>query len=177
MNARFLKAIEDGNLTAVRFFLSNELLLDPRGASFLEMKAYAESHCPGLYDTSDEIDYPDDEKAWNKDFLYRIKNDLERHFTKERLSMYEKVSKVVLKEKGDYLARVESAQNGEERETLPSQKVSVEKSNSRPYMGLLITGLFVVVLGLLFKVKALCIIGCLVCVLDAIVLLIKSSKR
>ena len=176
MNARFLKAIEDGNMTAVRFFLSNELLLDPRGASFLEMKAYAESHCPGLYDISDELDYPVDEKAWNKDYLYRIKDDLERHFTKERLSLYEKVSKVVLKDKADYLDNQENT-SGEEKEPVLIQKTRVVKTSLKPFWGLLIVGSLAVLLGVLTKEIVLCIIGCLVCALDAIVLLIKSSKR
>lgn len=176
MKASFLKAVEERDLTSVRFFLSNELLLDPRGISFLEMKSWAEKNCSGLYEAPDKIDYQVIEKDWNENFLYMIKNDLDNSFTKERLALYEKVSKVVLKEKAHYLDNEEN-KSGDEKELVLPRKANEEKPSLKPIIGLLIVGFFVVLLGVLIKVKVLCIVGCLVCAIDIIVLLIKSSKR
>ena len=50
MNPKFIKLVEEGNLIRVRLSLSNELLLDPRGDSFREMKRFAESQLPDLYE-------------------------------------------------------------------------------------------------------------------------------
>ena len=37
MKPKYLKAIEANDVISVRIFLANELMLDPRGLSFMEM--------------------------------------------------------------------------------------------------------------------------------------------
>lgn len=48
MKAKFIKAVESGDLVSIRLFISNELMLDPRGKSFSEMKSFAESKISNL---------------------------------------------------------------------------------------------------------------------------------
>ena len=105
MKAKFIKAVDNGDLVSVRLFLANELMLDPRGATFAEMKAYAESRFPNLYDTQIEAIKPKPEAEWNEEYLYELKNELDSRFTREMLSLYERVAKTVLKEKADGLNR------------------------------------------------------------------------
>ena len=57
MKAKFIKAVEGGDLVSVRLFIANELMLDPRGESFSEMKIFAEAKFSNLYDTDDAKTY------------------------------------------------------------------------------------------------------------------------
>ena len=50
MKDKFIKAVESGDIESVRLFLSNELMLDPRGISFHEMLNFAESKMSNLFD-------------------------------------------------------------------------------------------------------------------------------
>lgn len=115
MNPKFIKLVEEGNLIRVRLSLSNELLLDPRGDSFLKMKSFAESQLPDLYEPDNGKTYskltdskPTDE--WDKDFLFQVKNDLDNNFSESLLSDYERVAKKVLKEKAAHLEQEEAAE-------------------------------------------------------------------
>ena len=100
MKAKFIKAVENGDLVSVRLFISNELMLDPRGKSFSEMKKFAESKFSNLYDVDDAKSYTSTETEWNEILLFSIKNDLDNNFSKEKLTIYENVAKHVLKDKG-----------------------------------------------------------------------------
>lgn len=115
MNPKFIKLVEERNIIRVRLSLSNELLLDPRGNSFSEMKSFAERHLPDLYEPNNHTTYskPEDEKPedeWDKDFLFQVKNDLDNNFFESRLSDYERVAKKVLKEKAVHLEQEEAAE-------------------------------------------------------------------
>lgn len=105
MKKKFIEAVEEGDLNRVRLFLSNELLLDPRGDSYDEMKAFAESKFPDLYVADNGERFVIPEADWSKDHLFKIKNDLDSNFSIERLSYYESVAKTVLKEKASNLDR------------------------------------------------------------------------
>lgn len=110
MNPKFIKLVEEGNIIRVRLSLSNELLLDPRGNSFSEMKSFAQSHLPDLYEPDNRTTYSKPEDEWDKDFLFQVKNDLDNNFSKSRLSDYERIAKKVLKEKAAHLEQEETAE-------------------------------------------------------------------
>ena len=103
MESTFVSDVNTENIIGVRISLSNELLLDPRGRSFKEMLAYAESKLTNLYDEHDGISYSEDTQEWNKSFLFSLKNDLKYNFSRERLMFYEKIAKYVLQEKAKQL--------------------------------------------------------------------------
>ena len=103
MESTFVSDVNTENIIGVRISLSNELLLDPRGRSFKEMLAYAESKLTNLYDEHDGISYSEDTQEWNKSFLFSLKNDLKYNFSRERLEFYEKVAMFVLREKAENL--------------------------------------------------------------------------
>lgn len=111
MTPRFIDAVQTKKLVRVRFSLSNELMLDPRGKTFTEMLQYAESNLPLLYLDDDGKIYDEDSSKWNEDFLYDLKNDLDLNFSKEKLSLYEIVAKHVLKDKADKLEKEEALSN------------------------------------------------------------------
>ena len=103
MKAKFIKAVDSGDITNVRLFLINELMLDPRGKSFTEMKSYAESKLNNLYDDDNGKTYDKEESEWDDTFLFEVKNDMIDNFSKERLAFYEMVAKLVLKDKAEHL--------------------------------------------------------------------------
>ena len=50
MKQDFVEAVDAKDLAMVRIALSNELLLDPRGATFTEMLKYAVDNIPDLFE-------------------------------------------------------------------------------------------------------------------------------
>lgn len=158
MNPKFIKLVEEGNLIRVRLSLSNELLLDPRGDSFSNMKSFAESQLPDLYEPDNGKTYskltdskPTDER--DKDFLFQVKNDLDNNFSKSKLSVYEQVAKEVLKEKAAHLEQEEAevqSYNDEGEETINYKKV---------YTGVTITGAAVAVTGMSLSKATLASLG------------------
>lgn len=103
MKEKFAKAVNNNDVDDVRLFLSNELMLDPRGESFCQMKALAEARMAGLFEEDNGGDYSTPQTAWNEDYLYRVKNDLDLNFSKERLAHFEQVVKTVLADKASAL--------------------------------------------------------------------------
>ena len=154
MNPKFIKLVDEGNIIRVRLSLSNELLLDPRGNSFSEMKSFAQSHLPDLYEPDNGTIYSKPEDEWDKDFLFSIKNDLDNNFSESRLLDYERVAKKVLKEKAAHLEQEEAAEvqsyNDEGEETINYKKV---------YTGVTITGAAVAVTGMSLSKATLASLG------------------
>lgn len=141
MKAKFIKAVEEKDIVSVRLFLANELMLDPRGESFREMLSYAEERIENLYEQNEEREYSQDENQWTQEFLFRLKNDLDSNFSKEKLIFYEKVAKVTLRSKAENLQKEES----KEREQNHHKDVS---SNQKVYAGVTVGGAIIAVGGL-----------------------------
>lgn len=182
MKAKFIKAVDSGDVISVRLFLSNELMLDPRGTSFLEMKAYAENKCEALYEAFDGKTYDAvGVSEWNKDFLFTLKNDLDSNFSKERLSLYEKVAMKVLKEKADLLDKEEAKQKSKTQSQTINTKNSTTTTSQKKkiYAGVTIGGAIIAIAGLCIEETAIAYtvtgIG-LVGVAVGSVLLYKSAK-
>lgn len=122
MNQKFLEAVGDNDIIVIRLFLSNELLMDPRGQSFLEMLEYAESHCPNLYENNEStFNINNDSSFWNQSYLNELKNELDSHFRKELLMHYKDVAGFVLRDKAKHL-------DSQERESSkPQDKKDVKR--------------------------------------------------
>ena len=142
MKAKFIKAVESGDLVSVRLFISNELMLDPRGKSFSEMKNFAESKFSNLYDVDDAKSYTSTETEWNK-------NDLDNNFSKEKLAIYENVAKYVLKDKADQLNREETSCS--QRKYSENVDRNQKRNNKKLYMGITVGSAAVAVTGLCFS--------------------------
>lgn len=99
MKAKFKKAVDNGDLVTTRLFLTNEMMLDPRGKSFNEMRSYAETAFPNLFEIHNGDTFETDHDKWNEELLFSVKNDLDSNFSKERLEYYYKLAQQVLKEK------------------------------------------------------------------------------
>lgn len=146
MKAKFIKAVESGDLVSIRLFISNELMLDPRGKSFSEMKSFAESKISNLYDVDDTKSYSSTQAKWNEKFLFSIKNDLDNNFSKEKLAIYENVAKYVLKEKADQLNKEETSSY--QRKDSKNVDRNQKRNNKKLYMGITVGGAAVAVTGL-----------------------------
>ena len=149
MKAKFIKAVESGDLVSVRLFISNELMLDPRGKSFSEMKNFAESKFSNLYDVDDAKSYTSTETECNEKLLFSIKNDLDNNFSKEKLAIYENVAKYVLKDKADQLNREETSCS--QRKYSENVDRNQKRNNKKLYMGITVGSAAVAVTGLCFS--------------------------
>ena len=162
MKDKFKKAVENGDLSDVRLFLSNELMLDPRGASFHEMLAYAESQLNGLFVPDNGHRSEKDAALWDKDFLYQIKNELDDNFSREKLNYYEQVAKQVLKDKARQLHEEEVKQQQQRPENQEGEQQAdnwFEGHKKEVYTGVTVGGAVLTTIGLCVSKAALTTLG------------------
>ena len=162
MKTKFIKAVEDNDMLSVRISISNELMLDPRGRSFKEMLAYAESRLTNLYDEHDGVCYTEDIVVWNEEFLFSIKNDLDYNFSRERLEFYEKVAMFVLREKAENLdneERDDSYRSFTGNSIDDVNETMQNASKKHIYTGVLVGGVIVTVAGICTSKAVLSLLG------------------
>lgn len=161
MKDKFKKAVESGDLCDVRLFLSNELMLDPRGVSFHEMLSYAESQLSGLFMPDNGHRSEKDAALWDKDFLYQIKNELDDNFSREKLNYYEQVAKQVLKDKARQLdeEKIKQQQRSENQESEQQTENWFENHQKEVYAGITVGGVALTTIGLSVSKVALTILG------------------
>ena len=178
MKAKFIKAVEGGDLVSVRLFIANELMLDPRGKSFSEMKNYAETKFSNLYDIDDAKSYSSVKTEWNEDLLFTIKNDLDSNFSKEKLAIYEDVAKFVLRDKAEQLNKEETSRSQRIDTDLNTDNVGMaqKKSNKNLYLGIAVGGAAVAGTGLCLSRIALASLG-LAGVVIGCILLYNDAKK
>lgn len=178
MKAKFIKAVESGDLVSVRLFITNELMLDPRGKSFAEMKSYAEAKLSNLYDVDDAKSYPSSETDWNEELMFSILNDLDSNYSKEKLAVYEKVAKYVLKEKAELLDKEEATRSARMNATTDNANAdrTQKKSNKQLYTGITICGAAIAVTGFCLSRMALASLGVAGLVIGGILLYNDTKK-
>lgn len=179
MKAKFLKAIDNNDIVSVRLFLSNELMLDPRGRSFNEMREYAEKHIAQLYEQESRSPHTEDEAMWNESFLFHIKNELDYKFTKELLLFYERVAKFVLKEKAAQLDAAEKAKDTQSQVLSETTGVDNDEnriSNKALYKGILCGGAVITLAGVCISKVAIMSLGIAGVVLGGYLLYNDSKK-
>ena len=176
MKAKFITAVEEGNLVRVRLFLSNELMLDPRGKTFNEMKTYAESRFGDLYEADNGIRYEMGAETWNQDFLFNLKNDLDSNFSRERLDLYENVAKIVLKDKADFLDQEDAKETESHQLGIYSDVEYNASEKKRRYTRITAGSAVVALTGMCFSKAALTTLGIAGVVVGS-VLLYKESKK
>ena len=162
MEDKYKKAVENGDLSDVRLFLSNELMFDPRGASFHEMLSYAESHLNGLFVPDNGHRSEKDAAQWDKDFLYQIKNELDDNFSREKLNYYEQVAKQVLKDKARQLHEEEVKQQQQRPENQEGEQQTenwFEGHKKEVYTGVTVGGAVLTTIGLCVSKAALTTLG------------------
>ncbi len=159
MKAKFIKAVEGGDLVSVRLFIANELMLDPRGKSFSEMKNFAETKFSNLYDIDDAKSYSSVKTEWNEDLLFSIKNDLDSNFSKEKLDIYENVAKYVLIDKAEQLNKEETSRSSRIDTDTVNTRRNQKNNNKNLYIGITIGGAAVAVTGLCLSRLALASLG------------------
>lgn len=161
MKVKFIKAVESRDLVSVRLFIANELMLDPRGKSFAEMKNFAEAKFDNLYDPDNAKSYSSVKTDWNEELLFSIKNDLDDNFSKEKLAVYESVAKYVLKDKAEELDKEEASRSARTTTTYNSENTSrtQRRSNKKLYTCITVGGAAIAVTGLCLSRVALASLG------------------
>ena len=178
MKVKFIKAVESGDLVSVRLFIANELMLDPRGKSFAEMKNFAEAKFDNLYDPDNAKSYSPVKTDWNEELLFSIKNDLDDNFSKEKLAVYESVAKYVLKDKAEELDKEEASRSARTTTTSNSENTgrSQRRNNKNLYTCITVGGAAIAVTGLCLSRVALASLGLAGVVIGGILLYNDAKK-
>ena len=178
MKVKFIKAVESRDLVSVRLFIANELMLDPRGKSFAEMKNFAEAKFDNLYDPDNAKSYSSVKTDWNEELLFSIKNDLDDNFSKEKLAVYESVAKYVLKDKAEELDKEEASRSARTTITSNSENTgrSQRRNNKNLYTCITVGGAAIAVTGLCLSRVALASLGLAGVVIGGILLYNDAKK-
>lgn len=178
MKVKFIKAVDTADIVSTRLFLTNELMLDPRGNTFREMKSYAESKLDNLYEKDNGGVYDMNEIAWNEKLMSDLKNELDyNNFSRERLDFYEKVVKFVLKEKAEALNEEERKSRVTENETKTSYETESNKRSKKTIYAAVTAGSAVVALtGLCVSKMALASLGAVGMIVGGVLLYNESKK-
>ena len=178
MKVKFIKAVESGDLVSVRLFIANELMLDPRGKSFTEMKNFAEAKFDNLYDPDNAKSYSSVKTDWNEELLFSIKNDLDDNFSKEKLAVYESVAKYVLKDKAEELDKEEASRSARTTTTSNSENTgrTQRRNNKKLYTCITVGGAAITVTGLCLSRIALASLGLAGVVIGGILLYNDAKK-
>lgn len=159
MKQKFKKSVDSGDLEGTRLSLANEMMLDPRGESFIEMREYAESSLPQLYDVHNGEHLDMNQDNWDETLLFSTKNALDNNFSKERLDFYYDLAKVVLKDKAAKLNQ-EQKENAQYEEADSYSSTSNGDNKGNPlYIGATICGLVIGGAGLLMGKAVIATIG------------------
>lgn len=178
MKVKFIKAVESGDLVSVRLFIANELMLDPRGKSFMEMKNFAEAKFDNLYNPDNAKSYSSVKTDWNEELLFSIKNDLDDNFSKEKLAVYESVAKYVLKDKAEELDKEEASRSARTTTTSNSENTgrTQRRNNKKLYTCITVGGAAIAVTGLCLSRVALASLGLAGVVIGGILLYNDAKK-
>lgn len=90
------------------------------------MRSYAEMNIMDLYEIHDRTDFSKVPSSWDEELLFNLQNDLDSNFSKERLDFFEKVAKIVLKEKAQLMDEEKLVLSGEEKQK------AIDSENSIP---------------------------------------------
>ena len=169
MKPKFKKIVDAGDVISTRLFLSNEMMLDPRGNSFKEMLSYAETTLKDLYENHNNSVFDMNKQNWNEELLFSVKNDLDSNFSRERLAYYFELAKVVLKDKADSLDAEEKSAKTQIQtyNNAPSEDNTTQStvSNKDIYKGITIGGAILTVAGLFIEKT---VVACAVCSLGIV---------
>lgn len=159
MKAQFKQMVESGDIEGIRISLANEMMLDPRGESFKEMQAYAESLFSDLYDPHDGKELDENQANWTEELLFSTKNDLDNNYSKERLEYYYVLAQVVLRDKAERLLKKDRRCQSQ-----PSKMSDKTNNDNHAYstpilMGLAVGGLLLGGTGLIIGRSIIAAIG------------------
>ncbi len=161
MKPKFKNAVDEHDVISVRIALASELMMDPRGTSFHEMLQYAEAHVKDLYEEDDGESLEKPIEEWNHDYLFSIKNKLDFNFSKQKLLLYERVAKEVLKEKAHQKERDEprKEEHANEQNRGFSEADINHFGRDNVYKGVAVGGAALAVVGLCASKTILTVVG------------------
>jgi hypothetical protein len=175
MKVKFIQAVDNNDIVSVRIFLANELMLDPRGESFRKMKSLAEAKIKNLYEPNNEPKHSTSETEWNENYLFTLKNDLDSNFSKEKLDLYERVAKFVLKDKATLLDKEEASQQNKQTSSHFKPKNHFT-TKQKVYAGVAISSSVVAITGFCLSRMTLASLGVAGAVISGILLFNDSKK-
>lgn len=171
MKQEFLTAVAEKNLSKVRISLTNELLLDPRGTTFSEMLSYAMEALPNLFEENKEAGYTvPPQEVWDNEFMFKVKNDLDSNFSKEKLALYETVVKAVGKTKAINID-IEEQRERENKRMNHTRSGQQEHQINKTYATVSAGGATLAIIGLAAGKTLLTVVGGVALVVGGVLLL------
>ena len=171
MKQEFLNAVADRNLAKVRMSLTNELLLDPRGKFFSEMLSYAMTNLPNLFDENREAEYTvPPQENWDKEFMLKVKNDLDSNFSKEKLAFYEAVVKAVGRNKAIDIEKEEQRKREQRRTGSTEQGHTQQYHINKAYATVSAGGATLALVGLVAGKTLLTVVGGAVLIVGGVII-------
>lgn len=165
VSKEFAQAVEAGNLLRVRIMLKDSLLLDPTLVMFGEREAYAKERLADLYDAHDGEELKLDEGDWNKDYLNQQMVNVVTNFSRERVELLKRMTRVIFRETADQVERERAEKKNNSHETIQKQVGA----------GTAVVGAAIAVAGICTSYTALTVGGVVVAAAGAAMLI--SSKR
>ena len=177
MKQDFVEAVDTTDLAMVRIALSNELLLDPRGATFTEMLKYAVDNIPDLFEENKECNYSvPPQTEWDEDFLFKVKNDLDSNFSKEKLAFYQEVVMFVGKNKAETIEQEERVSNSQQSDKNTHRQDGTKPDNTTNVL-LLAGGAVLSIIGFAAEKTLLVIGGATSIIIGGVKLLIAKLNK
>ena len=175
MKQEFVAAVAEKNLAKVRISLTNELLLDPRGTTFSEMLTYAISNIPNLFEQNKEANYTvPPQEEWNKEFMFKVKNDLDSNFSREKLAFYETIVKTVGKSKGE---EIDKEERGAREQRQSKKQQDKERHINKTYATVSAGGATLALVGLVAGKTLLTVVGGAALIVGGVLLLNDKIER
>lgn len=177
MKEKFKKTVDKRDLEGTRLSLANEMMLDPRGDSFCEMRQYAEASFPQLYDVHDGELFDKNQDKWDETLLFSTKNALDDNFSKERLDFYYALAKVVLKDKAKRLKDEHKEKSGKEADFKINSSNKTHTSANLLYAGVAIGGIIIGGAGLIMGKTIIATVGLVGAAIGGGLLYNEKSKK
>lgn len=177
MKKKFKKTVDNRDLEGTRLSLSNEMMLDPRGESFCEMRQYAEASFPQLYDIHDGELFNKNQDKWDETLLFYTKNALDDNFSKERLDFYYALAKVVLKDKAERLKAEQKVKSEKEEDFKINSSNKTHTSANPLYAGVAIGGIIIGGAGLIMGKTIIATVGLVGAAIGGGLLYNEKSKK
>ena len=167
MTQRFIQAVNDKKLNAIRIALINSLNSNPTGSEFNELLEYANVRLDDLFEDNKEAYYdiiPEEE--WNEKFMDQVADDLEMNFSVEKLAFYKAV---IEKVRAEDIALIKS------HKTLHSDNQNKKGKKTRQ-VGIVIStgGAILTIVGISKGISLLTIIGSVV-LIGGVSIVVKSK--
>jgi hypothetical protein len=163
LESEFIEAVDAKNKRLVRIKLGNIITIDPTLKTFREMREYAESNIPDLFDVHTGV-LKSSKEDWTKNYYNDQQTELSYNFSRERLQ---------------HLCDIAVYLYGDRINTINDNRTKENSGNTAKVAGGVALGGGVVLAGIgaIAEVPVVLGIGIAAAVIGAVVLITESQKK